>query len=392
MRMGLKHQWLILAGLALGVTVTNGFARFSYGLILPAMKSEMEWNYAQAGWLNTSNALGYIVGAVITMLLIRRASPTFLFAFGLITTTVALLATGMNAALWWQTLWRILAGLFGAMSFSTAGVLAAGLFPNDPRRNALAIAILFGTGGGIGIVLSGAMLPLILDVYGNAYWPMAWIAVGAISVTFLPLSLWAAIQLHTPVQAESKAKILPIRRMVPQMAGYAGFGLGYIVYLTFLSAWMTEQAASYGFITLVWVLLGLSICISPLVWRPILARHASGLPLALILTSIGVGSALPVIWPGTFSLLISAVVFGLSVFMAPSAVTNFTRKNLPSESWGPAISFFTVVFAVAQTLGPYGAGLIGDLSQNIGTSLLVAATLLLFGAIIALMQKPLDKQ
>ena len=392
MIMGLKHQWLILAGLALGVTVTNGFARFSYGLILPAMKSEMGWNYAQAGWLNTSNALGYIVGAVITMLLIRRTSPTFLFAFGLITTTVALLATGMNAALWWQTLWRILAGLFGAMSFSTAGVLAAGLFPNDPRRNALAIAILFGTGGGIGIVLSGAMLPLILDVYGNAYWPMAWIAVGAISVTFLPLSLWAAIQLVTPVQAESKAKILPIRRMVPQMAGYAGFGLGYIVYLTFLSAWMTEQAASYGFITLVWVLLGLSICISPLVWRPILARHASGLPLALILTSIGVGSALPVILPGTFSLLISAVVFGLSVFMAPSAVTNFTRQNLPPESWGPAISLFTVVFAVAQTLGPYGAGLIGDLSQNIGTSLLVAATLLLFGAIIALIQKPLEKQ
>ena len=392
MRMGLKHQWLILAGLALGVTVTNGFARFSYGLILPAMKSEMEWNYAQAGWLNTSNALGYIVGAVITMLLIRRTSPTFLFAFGLITTTVALLATGVNAALWWQTLWRILAGLFGAMSFSTAGVLAAGLFPNDPRRNALAIAILFGTGGGIGIVLSGAMLPLILDVYGNAYWPMAWIAVGAISVTFLPLSLWAAIQLRTPVQAESKAKILPIRRMIPQMAGYAGFGLGYIVYLTFLSAWMTEQAASYGFITLVWVLLGLSICISPLVWRPILARHASGLPLALILTSIGVGSALPVIWPGTFSLLISAVIFGLSVFMAPSAVTNFTRQNLPPESWGPAISLFTVVFAVAQTLGPYGAGLIGDLSQNIGTSLLVAATLLLFGAIIALTQKPLGKQ
>ena len=141
MRERLGRPWLVLTGLALGVTVTNGFARFSYGLILPAMKSEMGWNYAQAGWLNTGNALGYIAGAVITMLLIRRTSPTFLFAFGLITTTIALLATGMNAALWWQTLWRILAGLFGAMSFSTAGVLAAGLFPNDPRRNALAIAI-----------------------------------------------------------------------------------------------------------------------------------------------------------------------------------------------------------------------------------------------------------
>jgi MFS-type transporter involved in bile tolerance (Atg22 family) len=152
---------------------------------------------------------------------------------------------------------------------------------------------------------------------------------------------------------------------------------------------MTEQAESYTFITLVWILLGLSICISPMIWRPILARHASGIPLAFILTGIATGSALPVLWPGSTSLLISAVVFGLSVFMAPSAVTNFTRQNLPPESWGQAISLFTVVFAVAQTLGPYGAGLIGDLSQNIGTSLLVAATLLLFGAIISLMQKPL---
>ena len=390
MKAAQAHPWMVLAGLALGVTVTNSFARFAYGLILPAMKSEMAWTYAQAGWLNTANALGYIVGAIITMLFIGRRSPTLLFAFGLITTTIALLATGLNAALWWQTMWRILAGLFGAMSFSTAGVLVAGLFKDSPRHNALAIAILFGTGGGIGIVLAGAALPGMLDHYGNSSWPMAWVAVGAVSVSFLPLSLWAAAQLSVPVQIQSKAPALPIRRMLAQMAGYAGFGLGYIVYLTFLSAWMTEQSASAGFISAVWVLLGLCICISPLVWRPILARHASGVPLAMILSCIALGSALPVLWPGSLSLLISAVVFGLSVFMAPSAVTNFTRQNLPPESWGQAISLFTVIFAVAQTLGPYGAGLVGDLSHNIGTGLLVAAALLLIGAVIAWTQKPLN--
>ena len=389
MKAAQAHPWMVLAGLALGVTVTNSFARFAYGLILPAMKSEMAWTYAQAGWLNTANALGYIVGAVITMLFIGRRSPTLLFAFGLITTTIALLATGLNAALWWQTMWRILAGLFGAMSFSTAGVLVAGLFKDSPRHNALAIAILFGTGGGVGIVLAGAALPGMLDHYGNSSWPMAWVAVGAVSVSFLPLSLWAAAQLSVPVQIQSKAPALPIRRILAQMAGYAGFGLGYIVYLTFLSAWMTEQSASAKFISAVWVLLGLCICISPLVWRPILARHASGVPLAMILSCIALGSALPVLWPGSLSLLISAVVFGLSVFMAPSAVTNFTRQNLPPESWGQAISLFTVIFAVAQTLGPYGAGLVGDLSHNIGTGLLVAAALLLIGAVIAWTQKPL---
>jgi len=388
----LARPWLVLAGLALGVTVTNGFARFAYGLVLPAMKSEMGWTYAQAGWLNTANALGYLGGAVLTMLLIRRISPAWLFAVGMITTTLALLATGLNAALWWQTVWRIAAGLLGAMSFSSAGVLAAGLFQGDARRNALAIAILFGSGGGLGIVLAGATLPLMLHAWGPASWPMGWVVIGALSLCCVPLSLWAASHLPAPAHARhDKATPLPVRRMLPEMAGYAGFGLGYFVYLTFLSAWMTEQHASAGFIALVWVVLGTSICLSPFVWRRVLARHASGLPLALILTCIAIGSALPVVLPKGPVLLVSAVVFGLSVFMAPGAVTNFARQNLPSEAWGRAITLFTLVFAVAQTAGPYGAGLVGDLSGNIGTSLLAASGLLLIGAALAMLQRPLQQ-
>ncbi|MDX5402144.1 MAG: YbfB/YjiJ family MFS transporter, partial [Rhodobacterales bacterium] len=220
------RPWLVLTGLALGVTVTNGFARFAYGLILPAMKSEMGWTYAQAGWLNTANAMGYIAGAILTMILIRRIPPTRLFAIGLVATTLALLATGLHAALWWQTVWRIVAGVVGAMSFSTAGALAAGLFQGDPRRNALAIAILFGSGGGLGIVLAGAALPLMLDAWGPASWPMGWIVIGAISLSFVPLGLWAAVQLRAPVQRQDKPVPLPVRRMLPELAGYAGFGLG----------------------------------------------------------------------------------------------------------------------------------------------------------------------
>ena len=177
--------------------------------------------------------------------------------------------------------------------------------------------------------------------------------------------------------------------MWPELAGYAGFGLGYIVYLTFLSAWMTEQSASASFITLIWIILGLSICFSPIIWGPILKRYASGFPLALILSFIAIGSALPVIFNSTLTFFISALVFGLSVFMAPSAVTNFTRQNLSSDTWAKAMSLFTVVFAVAQTVGPYGAGLVGDIFQDLGISLLTAAFILIVAAAISLSQKPL---
>ena len=383
------NPWLVLLGLSLGVLVTNGFGRFAYGLILPAMRADLDWTYAQAGWLNTANALGYIAGAVGTMLALRRRGPAGLFALGLAVTAVALVATSALPALWWQSLWRFLTGLFGALSFSTAGALAARLWADNPRLNALGIAILFGSGGGSAIVLCGATLPPMLAEWGDGSWRWAWVIVGVLSLVMAPLGLWAARRAPVPPRREVSAPPLPSRRMLAEYAGYAGFGLGYIVYLTFLSAWMKEQAASPLQVALVWVLLGSCITVSPLLWPGVFARHASGRPLALVLTGIALGSALPVLWPTLPGLVVSAVVFGSCVFMAPSAVTNFSRKNLPPESWGSAISLFTVVFAVAQTIGPYAAGALGDLTGSIGTSLLAASAILLAGAAVAALQRPL---
>lgn len=384
------NPWLVLLGLALGVLVTNGFGRFAYGLILPAMRSDLGWSYAQAGWLNTANALGYILGAVGTMLALRRRAPNGLFAWGLVVTALSILATGLVPALWWQSLWRFITGLAGALSFSTAGALAARLWSDNPRRNALGIAILFGSGGGSAIVLCGATLPPMLAHWGPQSWPWAWVIVGTLSLICVPMGLWAARAAHAAEARQTRVSPLPLRRMAAEFAGYAGFGLGYIVYLTFLSAWMREQQAGPVQVALIWVLVGSAITLSPLLWRGVFARHASGRPLAMVLTGIAIGSALPVLWPSVPGLALSALVFGSCVFMAPSAVTNFARKNLPPDGWGPAISLFTVVFAVAQTVGPYAAGWLGDRSGSIGTALLAAAGILLVGAAIALLQKPLN--
>ena len=122
-----------------------------------------------------------------------------------------------------------------------------------------------------------------------------------------------------------------------------------------------------------------------------IAEVSNALPQALILTGIALGSALPVILPGGVALMASATIFGLCVFMPPGAVTSFSRQNLAPESWGAAIGLFTVVFAVAQTIGPYAAGLIGDLFGDLGISLLAAAAILLGGAGFSLMQRPLEE-
>src|SRR5690625_8017564 len=83
------HPSLIPWALAGGTAVTVGFARFGYALILPAMQSSLKLNYTQAGWLNTSNALGYLLGAVLTVILVKRLGNHRLFVAGLIVTTMA---------------------------------------------------------------------------------------------------------------------------------------------------------------------------------------------------------------------------------------------------------------------------------------------------------------
>ncbi|WP_164661658.1 YbfB/YjiJ family MFS transporter [Tropicibacter sp. Alg240-R139] len=386
-----SRPWLVLLGLALGVCVTNGFARFAYGLILPAMKSSQNWTYAEAGWLNTANALGYVFGSLFTVALIRHVGASRLFSAGVVLTAICLFATGLNASLFAQSLWRILAGVFGAGSFVAGGALAAALFQDDPKRNALSIAFYFGGGGGLGIVLCGASLPLMLEWLGPEAWPWSWIGIGLVSFAICPLSIWAGEALRVPSTPTQTRHPVPIRKMLGEICGYAGFGLGYIVYLTFLALWMKERDYSATLISGVWVLLGACITLSPFIWRSVFARFANGIPLAMILVGIAAGSALPIFVPTPAGLLASAVVFGLSVFMAPGAITNFTRQNMPQESWGATISMFTVVFAVSQTVGPIGAGLIGDRTGDIGDSLLAASALLILGAALALTQKPLAR-
>ena len=50
--------WRLAVCLSLGSAIALGLARFSYALLLPPMKADLGWTFAQAGALNTANAAG----------------------------------------------------------------------------------------------------------------------------------------------------------------------------------------------------------------------------------------------------------------------------------------------------------------------------------------------
>jgi MFS family permease len=177
--------------------------------------------------------------------------------------------------------------------------------------------------------------------------------------------------------------------MTAALAGYFLFAVGYIVYLTFLIAWMRAEGASAALIATTWAVLGIAVMASPFPWRKVLASSNGGAALSLSCIFTGVGTLLPVVLGGPVGVILSAILFGLSFFIAPSAVTSFSRKNLTEAQWGTAVALFTTLFAVGQMIGPIAAGIVADLTNNIGLGLLGAGLIMLLAAVVAIAQKPL---
>lgn len=386
-----QRPWLIALGLALGPAVSNGFGRFAYGLVLPAMREDLDWTYTEAGWINTSNAVGYLAGALLALKVISRLGARRLFIGGMAVTAIALLASGLTRDFWLLSLWRVLAGVGGAPAFIAGGAMAAALFKSDAPRNALAIALYFG-GGGFGMLLSGLAIPLMLQAMGTVAWPQTWLLLGTMSVVAAVPSARAAAAMpaaFSPTIGPAREP-LPIRKMAAALTGYFLFAVGYIVYVTFLVAWMRTQGADAPLIASTWAVLGLAVMVSPLPWKRVLAASAGGAPLALSCVVTGVGTLLPMLADGPFGLVLSAAVFGLSFFIAPAAITAFSRKNLPESQWGRSVALFTTVFAIGQMAGPVAAGWVADQFAGIGLGLVAAGATLLLAGCVAVAQRPLS--
>lgn len=383
------RKWGLVAALALAPAVSNGFARFAYGLILPAMRTDLGWTYTEAGWINTANALGYLIGALIALTLIARIGTRTMFVGGMLMTALALLFSGLTENFWLLTVWRILAGVGGAPAFIAGGAMAAAVFRNAPMQSALALALYFG-GGGLGMLASGATVPLVLDG-APAAWPSVWVGMGIASlVTMLPVA-WAAREVKPADKGGGvdTSQPLPWRAMLPELSAYFLFAVGYIVYITFIVAWMRETDASAGLVAVMWSLMGIAVMVSPFAWRSVHVRYSGGAPLALSNAATGIGTLLPLVVAGPAGVIVSALVFGSSFFMSPGAVAAFGRANLPEPQWGASIALFTSVFGVGQLVGPVAAGYIADATDGVGTGLAAAGIILLAGGALALLQKPL---
>ncbi|MGH3170775.1 MAG: YbfB/YjiJ family MFS transporter, partial [Trebonia sp.] len=252
-------------GLMLGPALALGFGRFAYALVLPAMRAELGWSFVTAGSLTTANSFGYLVGAPATGVIARRVGERRSFVAALAVTTVALFASAGSGNLAVLLALRAVAGAGGAGCFVAGAGLAAQAGRNLPRSRASTLIAVYFAGGGVGIVISGLVVPAVLGI-GN--WRAAWLALGGLALLAMAGAVPAARAMPETMADPERGRLeSPHWGSLSALLGcYALFGAGYIAYMTFIIAALKTQGAGETEVVVFWTVLGTTAAAAAFMW------------------------------------------------------------------------------------------------------------------------------
>lgn len=377
--------------LALGPAIGIGIARFAYGLVLPAMKSDLHWSYVQSGLMNTINAFGYLAGAVLMGRLTRRHGAHRIFQTGIIVTVVAILLVATTRNLLLLGVFRLLAGLSGAAIFVAGGTLAADLAHFAPSRRG-AILSIFYAGPGLGIMLTAVSVPAVFGIYGTLSWQIAWLALGVISLLAgaTSLAFWRGTTQHTNDDLPGRS-LYRLTRFWQILLGYTLFGAGSIGYMTFMVTSLREGGMGGNMVALFWLVIGLSSVAAPIVWSGVIGGLSRGNAFALLVAVNAIGAALPLASQSLPVIFGSAAIFGSSFFSVVATTTAFAARNASRKDLPKAIASFTIAFGAGQTIGPLLIGLISDHIGSVQQGLHLGVVTIVIGAMVGFAQHDLGK-
>lgn len=384
-----RPEYLVALGLAAGPVVALGFTRFAYALLLPAMREKLGWSYAGAGGMNTSNALGYIIGAGTAAWWSRRFGARKVFIWGIVISALALLASGATGDFALLALFRFVGGLSTAVTFVVGSALASRVHSGGNQARSAAMVAMYMAGVGIGVVVSGVVVPAALTAWGASGWQAGWLLMGVLAL--LAFGPAASASRHVPEQpagATAGGGRVSLGTLTPTFVWYVLFGAGYVSYMTFVVALLHSQGMKTWGTAAFFIVLGAASAVATLlVWGRVIGRLRGGAAPALVSVIVLVGVLPVLLGKGMGAAIVSAVIFGGSFMAGPTAVTVLARRMLPPQAWTSGIALLTVAFSVGQAVGPLVAGMLSDSSGGIAKGLWLSVILLAVSAVLALLQR-----
>ncbi len=377
-----RQRWATVATVVLAVWIGQSFARFSFGLLLPAMKNDLRMSYGLAGWLGTINLAGYLVGTIFATWASLRIPPHRLIQFGVCVSTsgVAVLAATRSTPV--LLLGMALGGVGGACSWIPAPAVAASVFP--PHRRGFAMGLCSG-GIGAGIVVVTLSTTTFRHFADNGgLWRPIWLAEAIVGVVAIVASF--VVLKPMAIIAGSPPKLSVLRRVphwwIPTVA-YTFLGLAYVLFTTFVVAALEQDAGfATGHAAAVFALLGLGNAVGALGIGRLSDRLGRRVTMFTSFALAGAGCL--AVLSGTEPLVsIATVGFGAGMAGGIVSISSYIGDHVRPQDFSAAFGVITACFGAAQMIGPRLGGWMADHLGSFTWVFVLAAALWFAGSALA---------
>ncbi|WP_040977755.1 MFS transporter [Oceanobacillus jeddahense] len=348
----MKFSKLVLPGITM-IAVTYGLARFSFGLLLPAINESLEMRDSTSGVVSSLFYVAYCVTIVVSTVITTQEGPRRMIILAGLSAFLGLLLMAIAPNVWLLGLGVLLAGGSTGLASPPYGA-AVSIWMKTEKQGKANTWINSGTG--FGIALSGLGAILLMP-----HWRLTYGIYAALALFILLWNYKAIPEMNTGFGAKLVLKkgnfsLQGVKRANRLMIASLVLGFSTAAFWTF-SRTFIGTAGDYnewqlsGF----WVIIGLFGVLGGFSGSLI---EKSGLPLAYKGGSLAIAfaSILLALAPENFSIAyISAGLFGCAyIFLTGVLLVWGIRVFIKNASLGIGVPF--LLLAVGQVIGSSFAG------------------------------------
>ncbi|MDF1721399.1 MAG: YbfB/YjiJ family MFS transporter [Minwuia sp.] len=383
----MHRAWVIVILCALVVGCCLGLARFAFGMLLPGISGDVGLDYAQGGLLGTSYFIGYLVMVVGVPRIVRTAGQRRMILAGLLALIIGMTGMAFTSSFIMLLALYTLTGMGAGGAYVPAMSLASSWFEASHRGRAAGTML---AGAGIGIVLSGLLIPALQPHAGFAGWQVGWLLFALIAAVTLVLCSLAlrdrpselglrpyGIPAPPPVTGGPKPRrgwlILLHLGVI-----YSCYGLTYMTYTTFIvTAMIDERGMDAGQAGLFWSIAGFCSIFSGALFGGLSDRIGRRGGLMAASLAQAVSFALVAGDFGEVALYGSIICFGISAWSIPTIMAAAAGDQVGPERAAGALAAITLMFAAGQAAGPVGAGALAEWTDHFGPGFAASAVIAL---------------
>ncbi len=377
--------WTAVLLVALAAAVGHAFGRFSYGVLLPAIRDDMDLTNALAGSIGAANVTAYLLGTFAVAWATSRYKLVSVMRLGLTLVTLGLLIASLAEGPWTLAAGLFFTGIGGAFLWIPSPVIAADALPTGQRH--LAVGWL-GSGVGLGIMFSSVLAGVLRSSEGDSSWSSVYQIQFLVGVILLALVLiFIRHRQDSPSGGAGLGGFTALRRMsgwLPLIIAYSIFGFINLLVVGFLTTRLEDDSGwSTGDAAFAFSLMGLGGIFGGPIFVAFAKRFGIRLVLAMafgcwpiLLGFVMLGLSTPV--------LLACLGLGLLFSAFPILITLYVVENTTAEDYGPSFSAATLAFGITQIISPPFGGLLADLSGSFTIVFFLAALMGVLGLMASL--------